>query len=560
VRLTHIHPVPELAAAANGASSGGAAATAAADHTLTLARMVRVLYLNNNALSATEDLSFAADTLSHLYLQQNNIERLEAQHLLPLRNLEKLYLGGNCIQVLEGFAPDQDERQQQQQQQQNDQGNGGGGRAPPQPFYLVELHMDAQRLPPSQSLQLHIPSMQALSLSLTTLSLQHNQMDSDSILPISLLSRLTLLNLSHNAIDDLRTVGEMVSYLPSLTNLDLRSNPINSGPGDNAVTHKKYRDKVIMSARNIQMLDEKEVSSNQREFLHSLAEQKRMKRAQAQQAAAAAAGGADGAGEKQLSAEEAKFAALHKAPIYPYAPKVLTLRSTGQLPAGSHAVSVGAVGGMGAGPRNTLHAGASSSSSAQQGNFAPFRAGGGGGGGGGGSGYGGSPFMDYDDNLDGGGGGYGGGGGGGGLSQYQSHLAASSSSASAGAGADVEGTASSMTFTGDPTRLNDLLQQRGLVSAFGSQSQTNLRADALSLGPEAAESARLRRASMNSLNQNPVGWDGGRRNTNTKHDPPNNNTTQQPHQRKQSGGGGAGSGPHSRTGSRGTPAGKQAGK
>jgi hypothetical protein len=170
--------------------------------------------------------------------------------------------------------------------------------------------------------------------------------------------------------------------------------------------------------------------------------------------------------------------------------------------------------------------------------------------------------MDYDDNLDGGGGGYGGayggGGGGGDLSQYQSHPAASSS-ASAGAGADVEGTASSMTFTGDPTRLNDLLQQRGLVSAFGSQSQTNLRADALSLGPEAAESVRLRRASMNSLNQNPVGWDGGRRNTNTKHDPTNNNT-QQPHQRKQSGGAGAGSGPHSRTGSRGTPAGKQAGK
>ena len=64
----------------------------------------------------------------------------------------------------------------------------------------------------------------------------------------------------------------------------------------------------------------------------------------------------------------------------------------------------------------------------------------------------------------------------------------------------------SLPFTGDPACLNYLLQTRGLVSAFGTASLVD-RAD-VALQP--AESARLRRANMNTLNQRPNGWDGGR--------------------------------------------------
>lgn len=241
LKLTHTFPQAELAVA-NGLNP--------LDQSLALAKSLRVLYLNANFLTSIDSFAFCADTLSHLYLQNNLISKME--NILQLKNLEKLYLGGNAIQRLEGFA--EGEEQQQRQQQQQQQRGGGGGQdesAPTVPFYLTELHMDAQRLPESMPLQLSIPSIQSLSFSLTVLSLQHNHMDSDSILPLSLLSRLTFLNLAHNRIDDLNVVAEMCTYLQDLQRLDLRENPISAGPQVTAVTQKKYRDKIIMSSRSI---------------------------------------------------------------------------------------------------------------------------------------------------------------------------------------------------------------------------------------------------------------------------------------------------------------------
>lgn len=498
LKLTHTFPSGELAAAAGQNPL---------DHVFAQAKNIRVLYLHENYLATLDDFSFCAGTLSHLYLQNNNIARME--NLMQLTNLEKLYIGGNRIQMLEGFAPEvADEQQQQQQSQQNGDGSeqqqqddrGASRHTAPPPFYLVELHMDSQSLPPNQSLQLSIPSIQALSSSLTILSLSHNQMDSDSILPISLLGRLTDLDLSHNRVDDLRVVSEMCSYLRDLTKLDLRDNPVNSGPGHTAVTHKKYRDRIIMSSQRIAMLDDKAVLDNQREYLHGLMEQRRIKRAQA-----AAAAGAP----RELSEEERKFAALHAPPTFPYAPKVLTLRTTpvGGSGAGVNSINVGMLGGMGAGARHTLHASSSSAAFANNGaahqpqydQYQYQQS---------------SPFLDDDDNLTGGGGGGGGAGGRGSDYGYeqQSHPDASQGQQPAGA-ANGEGTASSMTFTGDPARLNDLLQQRGLVSAFTGMA---INSNAPPVAAATAESARVRRASMNSLNQAPKGWDGGR----TQHAPP----------------------------------------
>lgn len=517
LKLTHTFPVPELAVQ-NGQSAN--------DHAFSTARSCRVLYLHDNLLGpCMDDFSFCAQALSHLYLQNNQIRTMA--HLLPLQNLEKLYLGGNRIQKLEGFAREDTEGEQQQQQEEQQGGeevdengqlvpraNIPRGPMAPAPFYLIELHLDSQRLPPDVSFELSIPSVQALSASLAILTLSHNQMDSDSILPISLLSKLRELNLSHNRIADVKIVAEMCSYLPELVSLDLRENPLNSGANATAVTNKKYRDRVIMSSRSIATLDEKAVPDNQREYLHSLQAQKRLKRAQA----AAAAGGA--AGDKpKLTAEEEKFARLHQPVQFPYAPKVLTLRTTpSTLPSGVQSISINAMGGMGAGSRHTHSAAAHSHSNSGAGNSSTFnpRAGVSAGGGGGGYESGSSPFLDEDPNLDDGG-----------SSSYAypaSNAAASSSSFASsqqlppsqqqGPPDESEDPVPNGPFTGNVARLDYLLQTRGLVSAFSGQ-QISGGAGAAGAGAEeggeefpaagqqpseaSLESARIRRATMNQL-------------------------------------------------------------
>jgi len=258
---------------------------------------------------------------------------------------------------------------------------------PPTPFNLVELHMDHQRLDAEAGgLYLSLRSLQALSRSLRILTLAGNQMDGASILGLSLLSHLTSLDLSANAIgrngvlsgqgSDLKILEEVVSAMPELQVLDLRNNPINTiAPGANvtSVTLKKYRDAIVKNSVSLTLLDDKEVPANQRDYLHALSQAKKQKRAQA-----AAAGGGGGAAGGET--EGNTFKSLYAPPAFPYQPRVLTLRSSssaGHLHAsGVHggmmggaggmsvsgstvtpqaqAVNVRRVGGMGAGSRHTL--------------------------------------------------------------------------------------------------------------------------------------------------------------------------------------------------------------
>lgn len=41
--------------------------------------------------------------ITHLYIQNNNIQRIGKSTLSALQNLQKLYLDNNCIPVLEGL-------------------------------------------------------------------------------------------------------------------------------------------------------------------------------------------------------------------------------------------------------------------------------------------------------------------------------------------------------------------------------------------------------------------------------------------------------------------------
>lgn len=61
---------------------------------------LRVIYLQNNALTRIENLDFA-ENLTNLYMQHNNLTKID--NLGALRNLTKLCLGHNCISVVEGL-------------------------------------------------------------------------------------------------------------------------------------------------------------------------------------------------------------------------------------------------------------------------------------------------------------------------------------------------------------------------------------------------------------------------------------------------------------------------
>ena len=84
-------------------------------------------------MTRIEHLNFA-ENLTHLYLQNNRLQKLE--NLDVCLRLEKLYLGGNQIQVLEGLD---------------------------KCSHLTEIYLENQRLPHGEKLVFEPRTLQALS-------------------------------------------------------------------------------------------------------------------------------------------------------------------------------------------------------------------------------------------------------------------------------------------------------------------------------------------------------------------------------------------------------------
>ena len=82
--------------------------------------IARALTFENFRIRMIENLGFAQN-LTHLYLQDNQIEVME--NFEPLYNLQKLFIGGNAIQEIRGLEACSN---------------------------LQELHVQAQRLPPAR--------------------------------------------------------------------------------------------------------------------------------------------------------------------------------------------------------------------------------------------------------------------------------------------------------------------------------------------------------------------------------------------------------------------------
>lgn len=102
---------------------------------------LKVLYLYDNEIEKIANLDIAP-ALAHLHLQNNQIQKIDNLDGLP--QLEKVYLEGNRIARLEGF--------------QNC-------------YYVQELHLSNQVLPPTTVFSFESQTLQVLSVSLLVCSI-----------------------------------------------------------------------------------------------------------------------------------------------------------------------------------------------------------------------------------------------------------------------------------------------------------------------------------------------------------------------------------------------------
>ncbi|XP_021345264.1 protein phosphatase 1 regulatory subunit 42-like isoform X4 [Mizuhopecten yessoensis] len=192
-----------------------------------MCRNLTVLYLYDNQLNRIPSLHHNMN-LTMLYLQNNDICKVE--NLAPLTRLQKLYLGGNCITVLEGL--DKMDK-------------------------LQELHVENQRLPPGEKLLFDPRSLRGIALSLQVLNVSGNGLD--SIRDMIGLRNVSQFMANDNELSDMKDLAHNFGNWPVLWRLELMGNP---------VCHKaKYRDRIIVMAKTLEVLDGKEITETSRQFL-----------------------------------------------------------------------------------------------------------------------------------------------------------------------------------------------------------------------------------------------------------------------------------------------------
>jgi len=188
-----------------------------------------VIYLYDNLLTKIENFDFATQ-LTHLYLQNNKIQRLE--NLLSFRKLTKLHIGGNEIRVVEGL------------ENLND---------------LIELHIENQKLPEGEKLIFEPRTLLTLANKLEVLNISGNNLD--SLNEIGSLTNLQQLFASNNKLNDMKELNVLLKCWTKLWKLELSENPM--------CTKSKYRERIIVLAPQLEVLDGKEINDTSRQFLQN---------------------------------------------------------------------------------------------------------------------------------------------------------------------------------------------------------------------------------------------------------------------------------------------------
>lgn len=194
-------------------------------------KALKVLYLYENYISSIQNLD-CCRRLTHLYLQNNCISKIDG--LDSLISLKKLYLNRNKIQKIE---------------------NLGGCKN------LEELHISHQMQNKGQHMDFDSGCMMQLGAhgSLKVLVLASNNIVHPEAL--GYVSSLRRVDMSANAICDMKGVTEFIASCPLLTSLRLNGCPVGKTV--------KYRDQIIRASVNLDELDGEQVPQNHKDFLIS---------------------------------------------------------------------------------------------------------------------------------------------------------------------------------------------------------------------------------------------------------------------------------------------------
>lgn len=188
-----------------------------------------VLYLYDNKLLRIPTLD-GNKFLTRLYLQDNSIGTIT--NLSSLRNLKVLYLGGNCLNIIEGLE---------------------------NLWELEELYVENQNLPPGEKLLFGSSSIMAIAPSLRILKTSGNQLD--SLKELQPLHGLTHLYINNNKLFSMKDLSDVLINMYQLVQLEVYSNPF--------CLLNKFRDKIIILVKSLEMLDGREISKTTKKFLHN---------------------------------------------------------------------------------------------------------------------------------------------------------------------------------------------------------------------------------------------------------------------------------------------------
>ncbi|XP_050509653.1 protein phosphatase 1 regulatory subunit 42-like [Diabrotica virgifera virgifera] len=205
---------------------------------LSASQDVNVIYLFTNDITKIDNLGGNAfPNLTSLYLQNNRISKLEN---LNLRNLRKLYIGYNCISVVEGLE---------------------------NLLSLEELHLEKQNLPDGIALCFDPRTIHSLSKTLQILNISHNKIPSFS----NLLSftEMICIDASNCGLDDLEEVCGTIKNWHYLSRANFQGNLFDK--------NHRYRENIIVSCYYLESLDGKEVADTTRAFLKRFEKEKRLR-------------------------------------------------------------------------------------------------------------------------------------------------------------------------------------------------------------------------------------------------------------------------------------------
>ncbi|CAH8289519.1 unnamed protein product [Schistosoma bovis] len=154
------------------------------------------------------------------------------ENLNSLEKLEKLFLSRNCISIIEGLEG---------------------------LIRLQELRIDNQNLNPGESLVFDDRSLNSVANSLICLDVSGNKLD--TLQDLSNLHALISLNVSNNSIRSIHDLSTSLNKWSNLKEFHIKGNPV--------MKTTRARDIIIVTAKRLEVLDNKVISEPNRQFLEN---------------------------------------------------------------------------------------------------------------------------------------------------------------------------------------------------------------------------------------------------------------------------------------------------